>query len=209
MTYNPTRRGERGKGTELYRNEPTGYSRKGRNPQTGSPLRIRTALGMLPGSSFPAFPGFLPGPPQRFEGAPTPTMPTSIFPTHTRVGDQVTISGPFGTFAQGQVRVKFEGTGWLSPQLLGPATASVIVPQGARNGLCEVEINGRRVFGTNCIVDAGTVKMGRHGGVYGSPSAWLGSADGLGADDGPGVVTVALVVFGAFAVLALASAAIK
>lgn len=87
-------------------------------------------------------------------------MPTHIFPTHTRVGDVVTITGPFGGMTQGSVRVKFQGSNWLSPQMMGPGTASVVVPEGAENGVCEVEINGRRVFGTNCIVDAGTDRVG-------------------------------------------------
>lgn len=150
MSYKPTRYGERGRRTECFAGEPTGYSR----------------VGQLPGG-FPAFPGMLPGPPRRFTGMPTPNMPTSIFPTHTRVGDVVTITGPFGGLAQGQVRIKFNGSRWLSPQMMGPATASVVVPAGARNGLCEVEINGRRTFGTNCIVDAGEIRGKHHrGAIY-------------------------------------------
>lgn len=112
-------------------------------------------LAAIPGQ-WPGFPGGLPGPVSRAPGPIGPTMPTSIFPTHTRVGDVVTITGPFAGLVQGQVRIRFRGTSWLSPQIIGPATASVVVPEGAQNGLCEVEVNQRRVFGTNCIIDPST-----------------------------------------------------
>jgi hypothetical protein len=118
-------------------------------------------LSAVPGR-FPGFPGGLPGPISRAPGPVGPTMPSSIFPTHASVGDVVTITGPFGTSVQGQVRVRFHGTSWRSPQIIGPGTASIVVPEGAKNGLCEVEIDGRRVFGTNCII------LGRD--VVGRPS---------------------------------------
>lgn len=114
----------------------------------------------LPGG-WPGFPGMLPGPPMRHEGAPGPNVPAGLFPTHTRVGDVVMVTGPFGGFGQGQVRVKFQGAGWLSPQIMGPTSASVVVPEGAETGLCEIEINGRRVFGTNCVIDRGQVRVGQ------------------------------------------------
>jgi hypothetical protein len=99
-------------------------------------------------------------------------VPASIFPTHTRVGDVVNVTGPFGGLHQGQVRVKFQGTGWLSPQLMGPTMASVVVPQGAENGLCQIEIDGRRVFGTNCIIEKGTDRIGSPSHAGRDTRAW-------------------------------------
>ena len=172
MSYKSIRHGERGRRTEGFAHEPTGYA----------------TVGQIPGG-FPGFPGMLPGPPSRHPGVPGPSMPTSIFPTHTRVGDVVTITGPFAGLIGGQVRVKFQGTGWMSPSMIGPATASIVVPPGAENGLCEVEINGRRVFGTNCIVDPGEARGLHHGGVYGRRGPGrhrvfrrLRAMHGLGAD---------------------------
>lgn len=110
----------------------------------------------LPGG-FP-IPGGLPGPPSRAVGPIGPTMPTSIFPTTLRVGEPVNITGPFGTLGFGSVRVKFVGAPWINASIIGPATATVIVPRGAQNGLCEVEINGRRAFGTNCTINPGVVQ---------------------------------------------------
>lgn len=120
----------------------------------------------------PGGPGGLPGPISRAAGPVGPTMPTSIFPTHTRVGDVVTITGPFGGLAQGQVRVRFRGTSWLSPQMMGPGTASVVVPRGAQTGLCEVEVNGRRTGGSNCIIDQGVDRVGRPSHKGRSQRAW-------------------------------------
>ena len=135
MSYRPEEHGERG--------------------LTAEPLPLSAGPG-----TFPGFPGGLPGPISRAPGPVGPNMPSSLFPTHTRVGDVVTVTGPFGGLAQGQVRVKFHGARWMSPQIIGPGTASVVVPRGARNGLCEIEVNGRRVWGTNCIVDKGVDRTG-------------------------------------------------
>lgn len=110
---------------------------------------------------WPGFPGGLPGPIQTHPGPAGPNVPASIFPTHTRQGDVVNIVGPFGGFGQGQVRVRFQGSGWLYPQIMGPTAASVVVPQDAETGLCEVEMNGRRIFGTNCVIEKGQVRVGQ------------------------------------------------
>lgn len=129
---------------------------------------------------FPGGPGGLPGPISRAAGPVGPTMPTSIFPTHTRVGDVVTITGPFGALGQGQVRVRFNGTSWLSPRMMGPATASVVVPAGAQTGVCEVEIGGRRVAGANCVIDRGTQRIGRPSHKGRSVRAWTQKGELMG-----------------------------
>jgi hypothetical protein len=133
----------------------------------------------IPGH-FPGGPGGLPGPISRAAGPVGPTMPASLFPTHTRVGDVVTVTGPFGGMMQGSVRVKFTGTSWLSPQMMGPATASVVVPQGARNGVCEIEVNGRRIYGTNCIIDQGVERVGRPSHKGRDSRAWTQKGSPIG-----------------------------
>jgi hypothetical protein len=154
------------------------------------------AVGLIP-ENIPvwAFPGMLPASPvpHRGTGPVGPTMGADIFPKHTRVGDVVNVTGPFAGLIQGQVRVKFEGGPWLSPTLMGPFSASVVVPEGAVTGVCEIEIDGRRVFGTNCVVDPGEVRAGRHGGVFtrgqwtqrGELLSGLGAADDLAFHLGP------------------------
>lgn len=142
------------------------------------------ATGNLPGG-FPGFPGMLPGPIAPHPGAPGPTVPANIFPTHTRVGDVVNVTGPFGGFGQGQVRVRFQGTSWLYPQIMGPTMASVVVPEGAQNGLCEIEINGRRVFGTNCIVDQGEVRVGRPSHAGRDTRSWTERGERISGLGGP------------------------
>jgi hypothetical protein len=57
--------------------------------------------------------------------------------------------------------------------------ASVVVPEGAENGLCEVEINGRRVFGTNCIVEKGTVRVGKPSHAGRDTRAWTQKGERL------------------------------
>ena len=137
------------------------------------------ATGGGPGQ-FPGFPGGLPGPISRAVGPIGPTMAASLFPTHTRVGDVVTVTGPFGGMFQGSVRVKFQGSSWLSPQMIGPATASVVVPEGAETGLCEVEANGRRIFGTNCVIDRGTERVGRPSHKGRDARAWTQRGELMG-----------------------------
>jgi hypothetical protein len=78
--------------------------------------------------------------------------PTSVL----RWGDPVTVTGPFGGLFQGAVRVKFTGAPAMAPAILGPFQASVQVPEGAQTGECWVEINGRRTFGTQCVITPGT-----------------------------------------------------
>jgi hypothetical protein len=76
----------------------------------------------------------------------------SIFPTSLRWGDVAMISGSFQGISQGQIRVKFQGAPWQAPALLGPFSASVVVPDGSETGLCAVEVDGRQVFGANCVI---------------------------------------------------------
>ena len=98
------------------------------------------------------------------------------------------ITGPFAGLIQGQVRVHFNGAPWLSPQMLGPVSASVVVPPGAQNGICEIEVNGRRIFGTNCTIDRGSQPAGRHGGVF-SRRSWVGPGEKIGVGFLPTVPT--------------------
>jgi hypothetical protein len=119
-----------------------------------------------PNIPFFAFPGGLPGPvpAHRGEGPIGPTMAADIFPKHLRVGDVANVTGPFAGLIQGQVQVKFQGSSWLSPSMQGPFSASVLVPPDAQTGVCEIEINGRRVFGAQCIIDpAPGAGVGTHG----------------------------------------------
>jgi len=176
MSYHRNGAGDRGRLTEQYLAEPNGYHRERLTPTGG--------LGAPPSKfPFPGFPGGLPGPVPAHRGAvPVKFGGANIFPKQFRVGDVVDVTGPFAGLIQGQVRVKFTGTSWLSPVLQGPASASIVVPQGARTGLCEVEVNGRRVFGTNCVVDPGKRRVGGHGGPsQRTQSTQRGELLGLGA----------------------------
>lgn len=105
---------------------------------------------------FPGFPGGLPGP------VPGPDSPgfigpvlgpaASLFPTNVKWGDVVSVMGPFAGKFQGQVVVRFEGAPPMSVAMQGPYGGSVIVPDGAQTGACTIELDGRQVFGTNCVV---------------------------------------------------------
>ena len=81
-----------------------------------------------------------------------PTMPYGLFPTQVSWGDVVNVTGDFRGQIQGQVRVKFQGAPWMAPSIQGPFAAAVTVPEGAESGECAIEVNGRRVFGANCVV---------------------------------------------------------
>ena len=103
--------------------------------------------GQLPPGPFP-IPGMPGGAPMGpFSPAPIgPTMPVSIFPNSGRRGDPITIAGPFGGLGPtGQLRVKFAGSRWQYPNIIGAAQASVRVPRDAETGRVYVEINGRTV----------------------------------------------------------------
>jgi len=102
-------------------------------------------------------------------------MPTQLFPTsNLKPGDVVNVTGPFQGLFQGQVRVKFTGAPWQAPSMQGPFSASVRVPDGAETGECAVEINGQRVYGTQCsIVGPGNAKPAS--GPY--PEAWQNFGD--------------------------------
>ncbi|MHC4175874.1 MAG: hypothetical protein ACYSWU_00095 [Planctomycetota bacterium] len=172
--------------------------------QTGRGERgLLTELGQfnLPGG-WPGFPGGLPGPIAPHPGAPGPTTPGGIFPTHTRVGDVVNVTGPFGGFGQGQVRVKFQGTSWLYPQMMGPTMASVVVPEGAETGLCEIEMNGRRIFGTNCIIDKGVERVGRPSHKGRDTRAWTERGELFAVQGVSTVDAIDIANFGAMALMA-------
>lgn len=161
-----------------------------------------TGLGLNIPGGFPGFPGGLPGPIAPHPGAPGPNVPGGLFPTHTRVGDVVNVTGPFGGFGQGQVRVKFQGTSWLYPQMMGPTMASVVVPNGAETGLCEIELNGRRIFGTNCVVEKGVERIGRPSHKGRDARAWTERGERFAMQGLSTVDTIDVVNFGTMAVMA-------
>ena len=110
--------------------------------------------------AFPSFPGMLPGPVPG-PGSPGvgpvgPSMPAGLFPTNVKWGDVVNVTGPFAGKFQGQVLVRFAGVSAVAPALTGPFGGSVVVPDGAQTGACTIEVDGRTVFGTNCVVSAST-----------------------------------------------------
>lgn len=122
------------------------------------------ALGNLP-------PMYMKGPtrgataiaPTREDVPAGPSVSYSMFPTNVRVGDPVTITGPFSGKAGHQIRVRFTGSQWLYPSMQTPVTGSVLVPASAQNGVCEIEVNGKRVWGGNCIVDRSNVELSQQG----------------------------------------------
>lgn len=103
---------------------------------------------------------------------PPVDLPVDIFPKIARPGEPVTITGPFGSQFGEEIRVKFEGGPWQYPTLLGPSTATVTVPLSAKNGPCEVEVNGRTRFSGQCFINP--------------PGGALGLGSDLGADCGDG-----------------------
>ena len=113
----------------------------------------------MPGG-FPGFPGGLPGPVPG-PGSPGigpvgPSMPAGLFPTTVKWGDVVNVTGPFAGKFQGQVIVRFAGAPSVAPALTSPFGGSVVVPDGAQTGACTIEVDGRTVFGTNCVVSGST-----------------------------------------------------
>lgn len=56
-----------------------------------------------------------------------------------------------GTF-QGSVVVRFQGAPAMSVMMTSRGGGSVVVPDGAQTGSCTVEVDGRQVYGTNCVV---------------------------------------------------------
>lgn len=128
-------------------------------------------------SPWQGAPGPVPPPPSGT--VPGPTMPAQLFPTNLRWGDVVNVTGPFQGLFQGQVRVKFTGAPWQAPTMQGPFSASVIVPEGAQTGECAIEINGRRAFGTQCVITPATGFRGQRVapsvGPYGE--AWKNYGD--------------------------------
>jgi hypothetical protein len=69
-----------------------------------------------------------------------------------RWGDVVSVMGPFAGKFQGAVVVKFAGARAEAIALTSAYGGSVIVPEGAETGLCSIELDGRQVYGTNCVV---------------------------------------------------------
>ena len=130
-----------------------------------------------------------------------PTMPAQLFPTsNLRWGDVVNVTGPFAGLMQGMVRVKFTGSSWLAPFLTGPYSGSVQVPEGSETGECLIEVNGRRVFGTQCVVTPATGYYGQKVAPQRSPygEEWRNIGDkgtalsGVGLLDSPFVVNAAV-----------------
>lgn len=113
-------------------------------------------------------PGPVPPPPGGTVAGPS--MPAQLFPTdNLRWGDVVNVTGPFQGLFQGQVRVKFTGAPWHAPSMQGPFSASVRVPEGSETGECLIEIDGRRVFGTQCTISPSTGSAPKRGPY---PEAW-------------------------------------
>jgi len=127
----------------------------------------RAALGQPGGSPFqpgiiglpnaPDLPFGIPGPgtPGIPPGAQAPTQPAGLFPTNVKVGDVVNVTGPFSGTFQGQVLVRFAGAPAQAIAMMSPFGGSVVVPEGAQTGACTVELDGRTIFGTNCVVSQG------------------------------------------------------
>ncbi|MBT8452976.1 MAG: hypothetical protein KJO40_13490 [Deltaproteobacteria bacterium] len=86
---------------------------------------------------------------------PTPAMPASLFPTNAKWGDVVTVQGNFAGLHQGEVLVRFAGAPAQAIALTSAYGGSVVVPQGAQSGACQVEVQGRQVFGGSCVISEG------------------------------------------------------
>jgi hypothetical protein len=87
----------------------------------------------------------------------------------------------------------------MAPQILGPFSASVVVPDGSETGECAIEINGRRVFGTNCVITPASTVGGQvmRPKEHTRTAAWKDfgekGTDGLGAFEGAkGLIVLAL-----------------
>lgn len=97
-------------------------------------------------------PGPRPGAPLIPPGTPPAATQAAIFPTNVKVGDVVQVTGPFGAVEQGRVVVRFAGAEPQAIFLNGPWGGSAVVPDDAVTGACEVELDGRVIFGTTCNV---------------------------------------------------------
>lgn len=109
----------------------------------------------LPGT--PDLPFGVPGPgsPKIPKGAKPPTTPYGLFPTSAKWGDVLNVTGDFSGLHQGQAVVRFAGVAAQAIAIMGPFGGSVVVPKGAETGACQIELNGRVVFGTNCVISRG------------------------------------------------------
>lgn len=147
----------------------------------------RRALGALP--PFPGFPGGLPGAvPGPFSPGFVPgAMPgiaggVSMFPTSVRWGDVITVMGPFAGMFQGQVVARMQGvSGGIAIAMTGPHGGSFVVPEGAQTGSCTVEVNGRQMFGANCVVATAGPGQGRPA-EHRAIRAWHGAGPMAGYD---------------------------
>ncbi len=117
----------------------------------GQPTGFQPGIFGLPGR--PDIAAGVPGPSSPMH--PTPTMPASLFPTNVKWGDVVTVQGPFAGKFQGQVLVRFAGVPAQAVALTSQFGGSVVVPEGAESGACQIEVDGRVVHGTNCVVSRG------------------------------------------------------
>lgn len=85
------------------------------------------------------------------------SMPASLFPTNVKWGDVVTVQVPPDPMGlhQGSILVRFQGVPAIAPDMMSNYGGSVVVPVGAETGACTIEVDGRTVFGTNCVVSKG------------------------------------------------------
>jgi hypothetical protein len=123
-----------------------------------------------------------------------------MFPARAKVGDVVTVTGPFANKMQGQVVVRFAGSRGIAVNLTGPFGGTVVVPPDAETGACTITVDGRRVFGRNCVISKGRsggpppARAPRRGGWYN-----FGPVDTRGADVGSasaGVIIGVVMLFG-------------
>jgi hypothetical protein len=113
-------------------------------------------------------------------------MPASLFPTSAKWGDVVTVQGNFAGLHQGEVVVRFAGVPAQAIALTSAYGGSVVVPEGAQTGACQVEVQGRQVFGTNC-----TISKGLSGGPLPAQAPEHASAQAW-KDFGPGTALLGL-----------------
>lgn len=128
---------------------------RGHRQALGQPSGFQPGIFGLPGHPDIAFgvPG--PGSPGIPAGASPITQPAGLFPTNVKWGDVVNVTGPFAGAFQGQVLVRFAGVPAQAVAIMGPFGGSVVVPDGAETGACQIELNGRTIYGTNCVVSKG------------------------------------------------------
>lgn len=156
MSYERTGRGWQGRASVSYR-RPGGAGWRG-TAAVGLERLGRQGLGQ----AGPGLYGFRQGADLAM-GVPGPMSPqpmgpgmASLFPTNVKWGDVVTvqIQPQMGTH-QGSILVRFQGVDAIAPDMMSPYGGSVVVPVGAETGACTIEVDGRTVFGTNCVISRG------------------------------------------------------